>query len=293
MQKIEIGSQEWLDLRRNYITATDACAIMGVGFDTPLQLYHIKQSGKQKEKNEFMQRGIDLEPMARLIFEEQTGYMVSPQWRVHPSIKWMAATFDGINDEGVIVEIKCPGEKDHILACQGKVPEKYYPQCQHQMKVNEEDMIQFHRDYMYYFSYRPEYYIAWAIVKVPMDHVYIANMIDAEKEFADCLKYKTPPKPSARDVVLLENRSWLMNEEALYSIRQKRKQLDEEEERIKLNMIDMCQGQASRGYRLKLAPVEVEGRIDYQSIPSIKEMNLEEFRKPKTIQWRIYDLHND
>jgi len=290
MQKIEIGSQEWLDMRRNYITATDACAIMGVGFDTPLQLYNNKLSGKQKEKNHVMQRGIDLEPMARIIFEEQTGYMVRPEWRVHPSIKWMGATYDGINDEGVIVEIKVPGEKDHILACEGKVPEKYYPQCQHQMKVNEHEMTLFQRDYMYYFSYRPEYHIAWATVKVPIDHDFLEKMMKAEIEFSYFLQHRIPPKATPRDVVLLENRSWLMNEEALYAIRLKKKALDEEEERIKLNMISMCNGQASRGYRLKIAPVEVDGRIDYEAIPELKGVNLDAYRKPKTIQWRTTEI---
>ncbi len=282
--KVEIGSQEWLEMRRSFITATDAACIMGLNpYETALQRYHAKVNGTVKERNSAMQRGIDLEPEALRCFESGTGHMVRSEWRVHPDIKWMAATFDGINDEGIAVEIKCPGEKDHLISLHGNVPEHYMPQLQHQMKVAEIGQ-------MYYFSYRPEHAIQFSLLRVTADKAFQLQMMEKEQEFYTCLVNKTPPPPSDRDVVLRENRSFLMNEEALYSIRQRRKKLDEEEAIIKKALIEECEGQASRGYRLKIVPVEVEGMVDYRSIPSIKEMNLDEFRKPNSIQWRVYDI---
>lgn len=282
--KVKIGSPEWLEMRRKYITATDASAIMGVNpWKTPLQLYEEKIKGTKTLINPAMQRGLDMEPMALLEFEQASGHFVQPQWKTHPDIKWMAATFDGINEDGIAVEIKCPGEKDHLVACEGKVPEKYYPQLQHQMKVAEIGQC-------YYFSYRPEFKIAWKMIRVEADRDYQQKMMEAEAEFYEGLQKKIAPKPCDRDVILRENQSWLRLENALFSVRNRKKLIEEEEDMIKKAMIDQCQGQASRGYRFKIAPVEIEGRVDYEAIPELKNVNLDQYRKPSSLQWRTYEL---
>lgn len=284
MNHVEIGSQEWLDMRRKYITASDAAVLMGVSpWSTPLELYHDKIAGFQKKKTAAMQRGIDLEPEARMVFEQLTGHMVRPEWRVHPDIKWMAATFDGINDDGILVEIKVPGEKDHLIALEGKIPEKYMPQLQHQMKVAGVGQC-------YYFSYRPENSIPWRMIRVQADREFQQRMLEAERAFYDCLVNLTPPKPLASEPVLNESRAWLMKEEELYGIIRKRKELEAQEEIVRKEMFAMCDGQAMRGYRLKIVPVESIGRVEYGNIPELKEVNLEAYRKPTTVQWRTYEL---
>lgn len=296
--KVEIGSKEWLNLRRKYITATDAACIMLLNpYETALDRYNAKINGTIKERNAAMQRGLDLEPLALLTFEQHTGYMVKPEWRVHHDIKWMAATFDGISEEGIAVEIKCPGEKDHLISCEGKVPDHYMPQLQHQMKVAE-------IDFMYYFSYRPEHKISFNLIRVDADRDFQDKMLGAEKAFYECLVNKRPPSPCSRDIVLRENRSFLRAEAELHSIRMRKKKLEEDEIIIKQALIDQCQGQASKGYKLKICPIEIEGRIDYEKAladyqiklldenPDIRlpDHDLESYRKPSTQQWRTYEI---
>jgi len=80
-----------------------------------------------------MREGLRLEPIARELFAIQNGIEMFPRVVVND---WAMASLDGMSECGkYIVEIKCPGEKDHLLALQGKIPEHYYPQLQHQLYV--------------------------------------------------------------------------------------------------------------------------------------------------------------
>lgn len=182
--KIEIGSKEWIERRRNFICASDAPIILGHSpWKTPDQLMEEKLKGVFSPTNAQMQRGVDLEPEARRLFVEITGHFVLPEWRVHDSIPWMAATFDGIDDEGVIVEIKCPGKKDHECAKQGKVPEKYIAQLQHQMYVAGVGQC-------YYLSYKPEDVIRCHMIRVTADRDFQREMLDTENLFWQELQRK-------------------------------------------------------------------------------------------------------
>src|SRR5208337_1949303 len=131
----EQGSQEWLDLRKTKITATDAPAIMGVSpWKTKIKCYKEKIGEIENVvKSERMQRGLDLEPIARELFTIRTGIEMFPRVVVRD---WAMASLDGLSIMGhKILEIKCPGPKDHELALCGKIPEYYFPQLQHQMMV--------------------------------------------------------------------------------------------------------------------------------------------------------------
>src|SRR5258708_7878806 len=131
---IEQGTDEWLDLRKTKITATDAVVIMGASpWKTRTELYHEKVCATvPNAPNERMQRGTVLEPIARDLFNMTTGLKMVPKVAVKG---WAMASLDGINEWNEILEIKCPGDKDHAIAVVGKVPDHYYPQLQHQMHV--------------------------------------------------------------------------------------------------------------------------------------------------------------
>ena len=140
------GTDEWLHYRTSKITATDACVIMGASkWKTKLELYNEKiNENTNVFMNDRMKRGTDLEPMARELFCIQNGIEVSP--RVITK-EWAMASLDGMSECGnYIVEIKCPGEKDHDLALSGKVPDHYYPQIQHQLYVTG-------LDWAFYYSF--------------------------------------------------------------------------------------------------------------------------------------------
>lgn len=183
--KIQQQTKQWLEWRRNKITATDAPVIMGVSpYKNIDKLYEEKVKCYEPIVNPYMQRGKDLEPIALEAFEKETGLIMFPVVGCHDEIDWMAASFDGMTIEAdAIVEIKCPGKKDHSEAKLGKVPKKYLPQLQHQIHVAGVE-------FSYYFSFDGDKGI---ILEVKRDQVFIEKMIEEEKIFWDCIQTFTPP----------------------------------------------------------------------------------------------------
>jgi putative phage-type endonuclease len=165
------------------IGSSDAPIIMGVSpWKSARQLLEEKVLRTKHAASASMQRGIDLEEKARTEFERLMGVSVFGDLPVqHPEIPWMTATLDGLDiDRTTMVEIKCPNPKgpDHKLALSGEVPEKYYPQCQHQLAVTGLEK-------MYYFSFDGN---EGVIIKVDRDDEYIRHLIAEEKSFYEAWK---------------------------------------------------------------------------------------------------------
>lgn len=179
-------SEEWLLLRKSKIGASDASTIMGVNpWKTKYQLWEEKISDTITTiKSERMQRGLDLEEMARELFTIKTGLVVQPDVRFSNNYEWMMASLDGIDvTNSHIVEIKCPGKRDHATAISGQIPEHYYPQLQHQMEVCNVDK-------MFYFSFDG---LNGVIIEVDKNEDYIAELIEEERKFFHYMITKQPP----------------------------------------------------------------------------------------------------
>lgn len=177
-------SKEWLDYRKNKIMASDAPIITGHSpYKNIEKLYDEKIKCYEQPVTYYMQRGIDLEKFALMEFEKETGLIMFPCVGEHEN-GWMAASFDGMTIErDFILEIKCPGKKDHNEALLGKVPHKYKAQLQHQMYVASVQLL-------YYYSFDGERGI---IIEVPINQEFIEIMLEKEKEFWNCLQNFTPP----------------------------------------------------------------------------------------------------
>jgi hypothetical protein len=141
----------------------------------------------------------------------------------------MGASFDGINDSGVLVEIKCPGSDDHKCALDKRIPDKYVPQLQHQMYVAGIWKA-------YYFSYRPTDSNPCALVMTTADKKFQDKMVDDEKAFWDMVQSKTPPDAEDRDILIREDRVWLMMEEELLGLIHKVDALSERKEELRKKM---------------------------------------------------------
>ena len=283
------GTPEWLEFRRTMIMASDSPVIMGVSpWKTPLQLYHEKINGTQSVKNSSMERGNALEEEARQYFEMVSGVFVTPKVIIDPVYKWMGASLDGINDDGVLVEIKCPGKEDHELALKGEIPKKYYPQLQHQMEVCR-------LDEMYYFSYAPQHEEKWAIVKVNHDKNYVFEMIKKLYHFYKGLISHTPPsltqveaiKMDLGNPIQIDDEAFAIKEEVLANLIKSIKEMEEEAEEIRKELIEMCDDCPTNGSILKFTPIVSKGLIDYSKIPELKSVDLEIYRKKPRRSWRV------
>lgn len=277
---LQQGTPEWLDLRRTKIGASDAPTIMSVSpWMTPYQLWEYKVGLRAPQaENDAMRRGRNMEDTARRQFEKNTGIIVFPAVLFHRDHDWMMASLDGIDIEHTtLVEIKCPGREDHQKAMDGRVPEKYYPQLQHQMAVC--DLPQ-----AIYYSYT-DYCDASVVVK--RDDEYIERLITAEQSFWCGVENLDPPTLADRDYVTHNDDIWRATTERWKRAHIMLKAAEEEEAEMRRALISMADGCNSRGNGVRLLRGMRRGNVDYRSIPEIQGLSLETYRKPPSEFWRV------
>lgn len=182
------GTDEWLEVRKNHITATDSAKIMGKSsWATPMDCYNEKMEDKKTFITPAMQRGMDLEPKARDLLIAKYGINLTP--RVFESVKYpyMMASLDAISDDcTTMFEIKAPGIKTMETVLKSVIDETYIIQCQKQMLVMGLDkMVLF-----YYFNEFLHYE-----VKVERDEKLIKAIIKSDTAFwNNNILLKTPPE---------------------------------------------------------------------------------------------------
>lgn len=276
--QVEQGTPEWLALRKTKITATDAPVIMGVNpWKNKQDLYNEKISDDVKPLyiNERMQRGIDLEPIARDLFNLENDYDMKPCVAVKD---WMMASLDGRDEvSGCILEIKCPGEKDHAIAVSGRVPDHYYPQLQHQMYVCNTQTC-------YYFSFDGAEGVT---VEVKRDDTYIEKMIEEEWKFYDCLINKTPPEPQKDEYIERNDDLWKKCASNWIFINSQIKEMQETEEELRKQLVFLSGESNSKGGGISLCRIQRKGNVDYAKIPELKGIDLDKYRKDSISTWRI------
>lgn len=273
------NTPEWLEFRRKKIGASDAPIILEVSpWKTPYQLWLEKTSGVLPITSSRQKRGLELEELARQAFEKKTGMIMFPKVMLHPTFDWMMASLDGIDIDGQsIVEIKCPGQVDHDAAKDGKIPEKYIPQLQHQLAVTGLKLA-------YYFSFDGN---DGVIIEVERNDSYIERMIDLEKAFWDCIESCTPPPLKDRDYVNREDSAWMETSQKWLEVQKQLETLDSEEKILRESLIQMADNQSSLGGGIKLARSIRKGNVQYAQIPELQGLDLEKYRKSPSEYWRL------
>jgi putative phage-type endonuclease len=252
-----MNHQQWLDWRRDGIGSSDAAIIMGVSpWKTPLELWQEKLFGNSDTvENSSMTRGKNLEEPARQAFEKALNTIVFPKNVVNTLHTWQRASLDGIDlDEKILVEIKCPNKEDHFHALMKKVPDKYFPQCQHQLSVTG-------LDGMYYFSFDGK---EGTIVEVERDQKYIDELFLKEKEFWDMVLNQTPPPMTDRDYLCMEeNPEWNAISEKWKETKKLLMEAEKDEQKLREQLIALSKDRSSQGNNIKLSKTICKGNIDY------------------------------
>jgi putative phage-type endonuclease len=192
MKMLNQNTAEWYELRKTKIGASDSPIIMGVSpWKTPYQLWQEKLGLIPENDNPYLNQFIEKEKIARAKFIEITGIFVYPEVCFSDTHDFMMASLDGISiDRETILEIKCPGKKDHAIALSGKVPKKYYPQLQHQMIVCD-----LHK--CFYFSYTDD---SFKLLEVNIDKEYNELLLQKEYSFVENLNSLTAPELTKKEL---------------------------------------------------------------------------------------------
>ena len=177
------GSPKWHDFRKCHLGASEAPIIMGISpWCRAHNLWEEKLGFREsKPVTQKMQRGMDLEPIARELCIDHHGINFIPKVIEMIEYPFLSASLDGIlEDENIILEIKCPNQDTHNLALRGYIKDYYMCQMQHQMMVSGFDRC-------LYMSYNPEHQNPIAYVDVHMDEKFIGGLFKMEKHFWKCV----------------------------------------------------------------------------------------------------------
>jgi putative phage-type endonuclease len=127
-------SAEWFATRNDMITASDIAQALGHGkFGTQREFFEKKvdpASSKFDASAPPLQWGIRYEQVANMLYCKRNNVGVREFGLLkHPRVPHIGASPDGISDDGIMVEIKCPWRRQ----VDGQVPEQYYYQIQFQL----------------------------------------------------------------------------------------------------------------------------------------------------------------
>lgn len=182
---VEQGSPEWFAARCGIPSASVFDKILTTKGDlsksaTKLmyQLAGERITGEKEEgyTNGAMQRGIELEPEARALFELITGKEVAEVGICyHDERKDRSCSPDGLPDENEGLEIKCPSLAVHVEYLLGKkLPMAYFQQVQGSLYVTGLERWHF---FSYYPGIKPFHIV------VERDEIWIAKLGKALDDF--------------------------------------------------------------------------------------------------------------
>jgi hypothetical protein len=174
--------------RRAFVGGSDARIIMGADEDALLRLWREKRGEAEPEDlsgNLIVQLGVATEHLNRQWYERNTGHALKDIQRrvVHPVIKWMAATLDGmVEPGGAVFEAKfmLPWSFSEEGAA-----EKYMPQLQHNMWVTNATTA-----VLSVITGGGK----WVEITVAADSLYQHLLLTAEKKFWRCVESGEPPR---------------------------------------------------------------------------------------------------
>lgn len=126
--QIDQRSDEWFEVRKYLVTASNAWRLLSMGKQKALQ-------SRRSAGGVFAERGLELEPEAIEIYEAIKGVNVDrPGFITNDEFPNAGASPDGIVDK-TLIEVKCFAEKKHLSINKDNIPFEVIAQVQFSMMV--------------------------------------------------------------------------------------------------------------------------------------------------------------
>ena len=170
----EQRTEDWYNIRKGKMTASNAETIIANGKGLETYIYNLMAeyySSAEKENyiNADMQRGIDLEPEAKIEFQFYTGLDIKEVGYVEFN-EYILVSPDGLIGDDGLIEIKCPNDSIYFkLLLSNNIKPEYIAQMQMQMYVTD-------RQYCYFVSYNPNFEKSLYIKKINRDEEMINKL---------------------------------------------------------------------------------------------------------------------
>ncbi len=265
------GSPEWLAYRLVKRNASESAAVMGLSpWMTPYQLWLAKTGRQQTVVTAAMQRGTDLEPIARARYEEQTGLVMQPLvLEAGP----YSASLDGMTLDGdLVLEIKCPFKGSGSLLWRdvsaGQVPQHYDIQIQHQLMVSGADMA-----HLWVFDGE-----RGLLHSLERDEALMDGIRAAWDGFQRYLDGDTPPALTEADTVVRTDSAWAEAARAYAVVKREAEVLAERLEAARQSLIALAQQPREQGAGVSVTRFWKQGSVDYKKVPVLQGLDLNAYR---------------
>ena len=274
---LQQNTPEWELLRRSHIGASDVAILMTGSEHEIYNLYLRKTTGEKIAVNAAMQRGHDLEPDAVRYYELKTGWKYPKVTGISEEYPWLMASFDGLDVEAnVPLEVKCPMTMpDEVHHWKGF--EKAYWQVQGQMLVcgaKEATLL----------LYSPEKQIE---KKMKREDAQILKIIEKTEMFS---RYLTGDLEFPIPFQQRFDEEWFDAEAAWEEAKNLLEEAQERESICRDALLYLTGENSSRGNRVSVTRIVRRGAVEYTKIPQLKDLDLEVYRKPSIISWRVSKL---
>ena len=265
------GSPEWHAYRQSRRNASESAAVLGLSpWVTPYQLWLVKTGRSETRVTHAMQRGTDLEPLARAAYEEQTGLVMQP---LVLEADGYSASLDGMTLEGdLVLEIKCPlrGTRSDLWqdVQSGQVPAYYGIQVQHQLMVSGADTA-------HLWVFDGDQGILHAIER---DVTVMERIRAGWDAFQQYLTNDTPPPLTEADTVLRHDSAWIAAAEAYAQAKREADALAERLEAARQALVALAQHPREQGAGVSVTRYWKQGNVDYKKVPQLQGLDLSPYR---------------
>lgn len=284
MRRIEFdqGSDAWLTWRRGLLTATDAPMLLGVSpYATPYKGWQRKLGLiAEQTETEPMRRGKRDEPIARDWFIKEYGIHMDPCCVESDEFNFIGASLDGLSPCGkYLLEIKSNGDQYHFGLNDGP-PEFHFCQMQHQYLScdNIPEMC---------------FYLSWnksgpKVLEIKLDKGWMEDYITQAREFWRKVVFHEAPEMTNKDYKDMSGVTyWNSYANEYRKACEQIKTLEELKDSYKKELVKLCGDDSGFGDGIKVMRKTVKGRVDYESIPQLQGINVDQFRKNPTSNWTI------
>jgi putative phage-type endonuclease len=280
---LEQGSKAWLSWRKTVITATDCPAILGSSpWSTEFKCWQKKLGLIEEEKsNEAMERGKKLEPIIRERFIRKYGINMTPIVIESSEYEFLGASLDGLSDcDNYILEIKTGGHKLHKMAEDGIIPEYYMHQMQHQLLVTGAQKC--------FYQVGGEDKTKDIVIEVYPNPNFANLFMPKAREFWKNVAFmEAPPLADSDYKNMNENDACKKYAQIYQETDAEIKLLEKKKDFFRNELINICGDQNCIVSGMKIMKVITKGRVDYDQIPEIKDIDLDKYRKNPTTSWKI------
>ncbi|MDP3519896.1 MAG: YqaJ viral recombinase family protein [Hydrogenophaga sp.] len=269
--QLQQGSPEWLAYRCAKRNASESAAVMGASpWMTPYQLWLAKTGRQETTVTPAMQRGTDLEPLARAAYEEQTGLVMQP---LVLEAGEYSASLDGMTLEGdLVLEIKCPvrGTRSDLWqdALAGQVPMHYRIQVQHQLMVSGAQTA-----HLWVFDGT-----RGVLVSIDRDEALMDAIRAAWDGFQPHLNADTPPVLSDADTRVRTDQAWQEAAQRYAELKRQSDAVADQLEQARQALVALAEHPKESGAGVTVSRYWKQGAVDYKKIPVLQGLDMRPFR---------------